>query len=370
MQQASKTRRTGVFTAFVAVALATSLALPTAAAFADPSATEKQAEAQAALASLNSMQSTLDQAAVVYDEALAAKSKAEENRDAAQARIDEANAQIADLQERLGSRARTMYRTGSSTFLDLLLGATTFDAFAANWHLLNRINQNDADLVQQTKDLRAEIEEQKAVYAEETRVATEKADEAKRMQDEAASTIAAMQATYDSLSAEAAELLEQERAAQEAAQAAQAQAVVEASAQQAVNNNDTGGNNSDDTNEPTGPSTPTNNGPTYNPVTGNAIVDRAYGCIGLPYSWGGVGPNSFDCSGLVGYAITGSFSRYGTTNTYMGFPQVTDPQPGDICTSSYHCGIYIGDGMMIHAPTFNQSVCIAPVQGDMIIVRP
>ena len=105
-------------------------------------------------------------------------------------------------------------------------------------------------------------------------------------------------------------------------------------------------------------------------MTGNAIVDRAYGCIGLPYDWGGVGPNAFDCSGLVGYAVTGSFSRWGTTNTYMGFSQVSDPQPGDIATSWDHCGIYIGNGQMIHAPWYGQPVSIGPVQGDMIIVRP
>ena len=73
--------------------------------------------------------------------------------DEAQARIDEANGQIDDLQGKLGSRARSMYRSGSATFLDLLLGATTFQAFTSNWDLLPDMNQDDADMVQQTKDL-------------------------------------------------------------------------------------------------------------------------------------------------------------------------------------------------------------------------
>ena len=373
MQQQATCARKGVFAGVVAAALAATLMIPSL-AYADPSASEKQAEAQAALASLNSMQSTLDQAAVVYDEALAAQREAEAKRDEAQARIDEANGQIADLQERLGSRARSMYRTGGSSFLDLLLGATTFQEFSTGWDMLNTLNENDADLVQQTKDLRAEVQEQEATYAEQQRVATEKADEALRSKEEAASTMSAMQATYDGLSAEAAELLEQERAAQTAAEEAQAQAVVEASARQAQENtntptNDVPSNDPSPSPSPSpAPSTPS--GPTYNPVTGNAIVDRAYGCIGLPYSWGGVGPDSFDCSGLVSYAVTGSFSRWGTTNTFMGMTQVSDPQPGDIATSWGHCGIYIGGGQMIHAPTFGQTVCVSPVQGDMIIVRP
>ena len=94
-----------------------------------------------------------------------------------------------------------MYRTGGSSFLDLLLGATTFQEFSTGWDMLNTLNENDADLVQQTKDLRAEVQEQQAAYAEQQRVAAEKADEALRSKQEAASTMSAMQATYDSLSA-------------------------------------------------------------------------------------------------------------------------------------------------------------------------
>lgn len=360
---ATKARAKGALAGFVAASLAASLMIPSL-AFAEPTSAEKQAEAQSALASLNAMQDKLDQASDNYGTALLEQQEAEQNRDAAQARIDEANGQIADLQGHLGTRARSMYRTGNSTLLDLLFGSTTFEAFATNWDLLNTLNQNDADLVQQTKDLRAEVQEQKAVYAEQERVAAEKANEAKRIEDEAAATVSAMQATYDSLSAEAAALLEQERAAQQAAEAAQAQAVVEASVQQATGGNSGGGGESG------GTSTPSNNGPTYNPVTGNAVVDRAYGCIGLPYVWGGVGPNGFDCSGLVSYAVTGSFSRLGTTGTFMGYPQVSDPQPGDIAVNSGHCGIYIGNNQMIHAPDFGQTVCVGPVQGGMIIVRP
>mgnify|MGYP002511351891 CR=1 FL=1 len=109
--------------------------------------------------------------------AFSAQQQAQAKMDEAQARIDEASGQIDDLQGKLGSRARSMYRTGSATFLDLLLGATSFQAFTSNWDLLNDMNQDDADMVQQTKDLKAEVEAQKATYAEQERVAAEKAAE-------------------------------------------------------------------------------------------------------------------------------------------------------------------------------------------------
>lgn len=109
--------------------------------------------------------------------------------------------------------------------------------------------------------------------------------------------------------------------------------------------------------------------PPYSAVTGNAVVDRAWGCIGLPYVWGATGPGSFDCSGLVGYCLTGGYGRLGTTYTFMTWPQVSDPQPGDVCTNWDHCGIYIGGGQMIHAPQPGESVKVGPVQGGMIYVR-
>ena len=182
MQQQAMRARKGVFAGAVAAALAATLMIPSL-AYADPTASEKQAEAQAALASLNSMQSTLNRTSVVYDEALAAQREAEAKRDEAQARIDEVNVQLTDLQERLSMRARSMYRSGSTTFIDFLLGASTFQEFTQNWNILNQVNENDADMVQEAKDLRSEIEAQKAEYEAQEKVASEKAAEALRIKD-------------------------------------------------------------------------------------------------------------------------------------------------------------------------------------------
>ena len=382
MQQEMKLRRR-IAGGAVAAVLTCGLMIPQA-AFAEPDSASKQAEAQAVLASLNSMQMELDQASANYGEALAEQEAAQQSADEAQTRIDEINVEIADVQSRLGDRAHSMYRSGAASFLDLLLGSTSFSEFATNWDLLNKVNNNDAELVQKNKDLRDEAQQQKDTFDEQTRIAAQKADEAKQLQDEAQSTVNSMQATYDSLSAEVAELVAQEKAAQEAAAAAQAQQTVEQSANQAASNDngesndggsnggyiDNGGSNNGGSNNGGGSNGGSSSSqPSYNPSTGNAVVDRAYSKIGCWYSWGAVGPDTFDCSGLVSYALTGSYSRVGTTYTFMAWPQVSDPQPGDICTSSYHCGIYIGGGQMIHAPQQGEQVKVGPVQSDMIIVR-
>lgn len=102
---------------------------------------------------------------------------------------------------------------------------------------------------------------------------------------------------------------------------------------------------------------------------GGSIVSRAYSQLGKPYVWGACGPNSFDCSGFVSYCLTGSYTRLGTTLTFMGWTRVSNPQPGDVVTTATHCGIYIGNGQMIHAPHTGDVVKVGPVQSGMIYVR-
>ncbi|WP_302964680.1 C40 family peptidase [uncultured Adlercreutzia sp.] len=354
-------------------------------------AAEKQAEANAALEKLNAMQEKLDRASDAYYVACTERDSAQERMDEAQGRIDTASSRISELQDHLGNRARSMYRSGSSTFLDLLLGATTFQAFASNWDLLNDMNQNDADMVEETKTLRAEVESEKAVYEEQRDVAEQKAEEAESVKEEAEALVEEMTATYNSLSEEAAQLLAEEEAAREAAALAAAQAAEEEARRQAEeeerrqqsqsnSGNNSGGGNSggssssddgdDDDDSDDGGSSSGDSGNSKTPtVSGNTIVDRAYGELGKPYEWAAVGPNSYDCSGLVSYCILGRHSRLGTAASFMGYTRVSNPQPGDICCNDHHCGIYIGGGQMIHAPRTGDVVKISAVHSGMIYTR-
>lgn len=319
-------------------------------AFAVPTAASKQAEASAALDKLNALQVKLDEASDNYFTCLEEQQAAQDRMDEAQARIDEATAQIEKLQSHLGTRARSMYRSGSASFLDLLLGATDFQSFTTNWDLLNNLNQNDADMVEETKELKVDVEKQKAVFAEQERVARAKAEEAAQVKAEAEALVAESRSVYESLNAEAEALLQQEREAREAAARAAAAGVVEASTASAGS----GGR-------------PSSN---YVPATGNTIVDRAYSMLGKPYAWGGTGLESFDCSGFVGYCLTGSTGRKYTSGSLMGYAAVADPQPGDVCVNAGHCGIYIGGGQMIHAATEGVGVVVGAIQSGMKIVRP
>ena len=142
------------------------------------SAAELQARADEALNELSAMEETANQFYGEYLGALSEYENAIVNRNAAQEEINRINARMAEIQDRLGDRARSMYRSGASTILDLLLGSTSFEQFTTNWDLLGRMNDSDAALVQEAKDLRAEQDERRKTFEEQAAIAQTKANEA------------------------------------------------------------------------------------------------------------------------------------------------------------------------------------------------
>ncbi len=341
------TQKRAFVAAVMAVILLVGLMVPTVSAYAEPTSAEKRAEAKQVLKQLEEMQVKLDEASNDYYAALDAQEEAEAKVVEAQAKVDEKTKEIEGYQEQLGDRARDMYRSGSISFVDVLLGASSFEEFATTWNMLEMLNEDDAELVQQTKDAREELEAAKAEAEEQAQIAADKTAEAQAVKEEAEATTAEMQETYDQLSAEAEELLKKEEEEAERARQAAAEA--------ALKNQPSGGNYNND-------KVPT--------VTGNVIVDRAYAQLGKPYVWGAAGPNAFDCSGLVGYCITGKYGNHWTyTGAMNNWTHVSNPQPGDFCLNSHHTGVYIGNGQMIHAPRTGDVVKISAVHAGMWYVR-
>ncbi|MQA15104.1 MAG: NlpC/P60 family protein [Pseudonocardiaceae bacterium] len=101
-------------------------------------------------------------------------------------------------------------------------------------------------------------------------------------------------------------------------------------------------------------------------------IDFAAAQVGLPYVWGGNGPQrgdaGFDCSGLTTAAYdTAGVDLPRTAHTqYFATARVAQLRPGDLvfygnpATKIHHVGLYIGNGHMINAPTFGQPVQVEP----------
>jgi cell wall-associated NlpC family hydrolase len=97
-------------------------------------------------------------------------------------------------------------------------------------------------------------------------------------------------------------------------------------------------------------------------------VNTALAQQGKPYVWAAAGPNSYDCSGLVQYAYAKAgikLPHSSRTQSTLGKPvSRANLQPGDLVffySPVSHVGIYIGNGLMVHAPTSGSVVKIVNI---------
>lgn len=106
------------------------------------------------------------------------------------------------------------------------------------------------------------------------------------------------------------------------------------------------------------------------------LIERAKQFIGTPYKWGGTSPLGFDCSG---------FTQYLYRELGIDLPRISNQQaasgkrvpidqarPGDLIAwdvsdrnnGADHIAVYLGDGMVIHAPKPGDAVKISRIWGN------
>ena len=295
-------------------------------------------------------------------------------------------------------RIKYMYEAGNDSAFETLVTSEDFTDLLSKAEYVQNVHSYDRKQLQEYVETKQQISDLKDSLEKDQKELESKQVEYEKQGDNLNNLITSKSAEVANLdseiqaAAEAAAREAAERAAKEAAE----KAAREAERQQAAasNNNSASTSNRNNT---TSSSTATSNrnnttsssssssssaSATTKPsnsssstttsgtnANGGSIVSRAYSQLGKPYVWGACGPTSFDCSGFVSYCLTGSYSRLGTTLTFMGWTRVSNPQPGDVVTTATHCGIYIGNGQMIHAPHTGDVVKVGPVQSGMIYVR-
>lgn len=100
--------------------------------------------------------------------------------------------------------------------------------------------------------------------------------------------------------------------------------------------------------------------------TGDLIASRALAAMGKPYRFGGNGPESFDCSGLVrfAHAAAGVEVPRTTTGQFRAAAPVRNEElrAGDLLffrisgKDVSHVAIYTGDRRFVHAPQTGRPV--------------
>ena len=105
-----------------------------------------------------------------------------------------------------------------------------------------------------------------------------------------------------------------------------------------------------------------------------AAVRWALAQLGDPYRWGASGPDTFDCSGLTSAAYRAAgvaIPRVSRAQWGAGLHvAVANLLPGDLIfyadnpadpASIHHVGLYIGNGLMVHAPHTGDVVRVASI---------
>lgn len=288
-------------------------------------------------------------------------------------------------------RIKYMYEAGNDSAFETLVTSDDFTDLLSKAEYVQNVHSYDRKQVQEYVETKQQISDLKDSLEKDQKELESKQAEYEKQGDNLNNLITSKSAEVANLdseiqaAAEAAAKEAAEKAAKEAVKKQQASAANNSTSSNrhnstTSNNTTSNKNNTSNTTRPSGNNTssstikPSGNNTSSNTTSGSnanggTIVSRAYSQLGKPYVWGAYGPSSFDCSGFVSYCLTGSYTRLGTTLTFMGWTRVSNPQPGDVVTTATHCGIYIGNGQMIHAPHTGDVVKVGPVQSGMIYVR-
>ena len=273
-------------------------------------------------------------------------------------------------------RIKYMYEAGNDSAFETLVTSDDFTDLLSKAEYVQNVHSYDRKQLQEYVETKQQISDLKDSLEKDQKELESKQVEYEKQGDNLNNLITSKSSEVANLDSEiqaAAERAAREAAAKEAER--QQAAASNHNAASTSNRNNTTSNRNNTTSsssasvatKPSHSSSSTTTSGTN--ANGGSIVSRAYSQLGKPYVWGAYGPNSFDCSGFVSYCLTGSYTRLGTTLTFMGWTRVSNPQPGDVVTTATHCGIYIGNGQMIHAPHTGDVVKVGPVQSGMIYVR-
>ncbi len=326
--------------AFAVVALVVAFAIGATSAHAVPSSKLEQARA------VKSKIDRLDQQVSVADErylqASLKHAKIAKEKKQVERKLRKVTKRMGVVQTHLNVRAGSMYRSGQMAFVQVLVGAESFEEFAATWDVLKDLNKDDAASIAELKDLRAEAKRTRRKLVTKEKAAAKQVAIMRANKNAIQAKLSARRSELAGLEAEINALENAERRARTARAASFT---------------------SSPSRERRFPP------PTRAPRSGVVGVARRY--LGAPYVWAASGPNSFDCSGFTMFVYRQvGVSLPHSSRAQIGYGQRVSRgnlQAGDLVffgSPIHHVGIYVGGGMMIHAPHSGAVVRIDPLHSN------
>ncbi|TQN41004.1 cell wall-associated NlpC family hydrolase [Blastococcus colisei] len=274
-----------------------------------------------------------------FNDARVALEAQQAGAEAAVATMEQATAELAAAQQSVRGLARTAYTGEGLGSVHALLTSDSADAFVDRMATLQLIAGHQGEILE-----RAAAANVAAAQAQAA--AQQAAAEAQSQYDSVMAQQTALQAEVDSYRAAFSQLSAQEQQTAIAGHHGEDRA------------------SRSEEREPAAAGAPV----VANSNAAQIAIDTAMAQRGDPYVWAAGGPNSFDCSGLTAYAFRAAgidLPHSSRMQAQMGQPVSRDQlQPGDLVffySPVSHVGIYIGDGQMVHAPTFGDVVKVAPL---------
>ncbi|MGV9562048.1 NlpC/P60 family protein [Streptomyces sp. NPDC003480] len=355
----------GIRTPALATAALTSVALLSQTAHAAPAADGRPSIEEVA----KKVDDLYRQAESATEQYNAAKERSTEERKNADTLLDDVarrTQKLNDARQELGSFAAAQYRTGAAApdTATFLLADNPQDYFDQT-QLMSRLTGRQKEAVDQYVIDQAATMKKRREAADSLRTLTESQTALRTAKTDVQRKLSAARQLLSELNAqEKARLATLEKKRQEEAQrqaealarqqAAQQRAARQQTGQQQPSSSPTTGSSGSSTTVPS--SGPTTADSSYTTKAEKALA-FARAQIGKPYVWGATGPGSYDCSGLTGAAwkaagVTLPRTTYDQVNAGTTVP-LSDARPGDLIffyDDISHVGLYIGNGMMIHAP--------------------
>ncbi|MGW6541697.1 NlpC/P60 family protein [Streptomyces massasporeus] len=355
------TRVAGIRTPALATAALTSVALLSQSANAAPVADDKP--------SLEEVEKKVDdlyrQAESATDKYNAAKEKTAKQRKRVDTLLDDVaqrTQKLNEAREELGSFASAQYRTGAAApdTATFLLADTPQDYFDQT-QLMDRMTGRQKVAVDDYVTQQSETMKKRQEAAASLETLTDSQDGLKTAKATVQRKLADARELMSKLTAEekarlaAIEKEKQAEAARKADELARQQAAQQKAQEEAAQQQDSGSSSSGSSDS--GSSSSTAPADSSYATKADKALAFARAQIGKPYVWGAVGPGSYDCSGLTQAAwkaagVTLPRTTYDQVNAGTTVP-LSQAQPGDLVffyDDVTHVGIYIGNGMMIHAP--------------------
>jgi cell wall-associated NlpC family hydrolase len=318
-------------TVTLATAAAGSVALlPTAEA--DPTASINDVKAQ-----VDKLHQEAEQAAEAYNQANTSLADLQHKVDQLQARITAEQGSLNSARGALGGLAAAQYESGGvDSTLQLMLTQSP-DQYLQQATALAQITDGKKATMANAAEIQRQLNQDKASATDEL------ANLAKTK-----TLMAQQKADIDAKEKQAQDLLDQLTASQRA----QYNRLV-------ANTNSSSGGVS---------KTVINNLPVPSDARAAIAVAFAKAQVGKPYIWAAAGPNAYDCSGLTmaAWGKAGVMMAHGSRDQYAAFPKVakSDLEPGDLILfyqDMHHIGIYVGNGMVIHAGNPDSGVQYIPM---------